>query len=191
VRAELAAGDRLSRALVLHALGAAGRAAHRDAIAAAAHGAVASLSPLDLLRRIRGDDSPEEDMPTRVETLLVLGKVPLFAELTTRQLADVAEAARWCSAAAGEALVVAGETLDALLVVAEGELVTEGGARIGRGEAVDELALVAPAVSGAVVAAQATRYLRLERVAFDELVDDVPGLGAAVCRVLGGRARAR
>jgi hypothetical protein len=31
--------------------------------------------------------------------------------------------------------------------------------------------------------------IRLERVDFEELVDDVPGLAAAVCRALGERAR--
>jgi CRP-like cAMP-binding protein len=40
-----------------------------------------------------------------------------------------------------------------------------------------------------VVAAEPTRVLRLGRVEFEELVDDVPGLAAAVCRILGARAR--
>jgi hypothetical protein len=31
--------------------------------------------------------------------------------------------------------------------------------------------------------------IRLPRVDFEELVDDVPGLAAAVCRALGERAR--
>jgi len=34
-----------------------------------------------------------------------------------------------------------------------------------------------------------TRMLRLERVDFEELVDDVPGLASAICRGLGERAR--
>jgi len=34
-----------------------------------------------------------------------------------------------------------------------------------------------------------TRVIRLDRVDFEELVDDVPGLAAAVCRALGERAR--
>jgi len=189
VRAELAFGDRLSRALVLHALGAAGRAAHRAAIAAAARDAASALSPLDLLRRITSGPRGEDDVPTRVETLLVLGKVPILAELTTRQLADVAEAARWHGAAAGETVVAAGDVVEALVVVADGEL-TAGARRLGRGAAVDELALVAPSPApDAVVAAVPTRYVRIERVDFDELIDDVPGLGAAVCRALGARLR--
>jgi len=32
-------------------------------------------------------------MPSRVETLIALGRVPLLASLSTRQLADVAERA--------------------------------------------------------------------------------------------------
>jgi hypothetical protein len=31
--------------------------------------------------------------------------------------------------------------------------------------------------------------IRLERLDFEELVDDVPGLASSVCRVLGERAR--
>jgi hypothetical protein len=31
--------------------------------------------------------------------------------------------------------------------------------------------------------------IRLERVDFEELVDDVPGLASSVCRALGERAR--
>jgi hypothetical protein len=192
VRAELAGGDRLTRALVLHALGADGRAAHRDAISAAAAGAVSALAPLELLRRINDhrDNRGDDDVPTRVETLLVLGKVPVLAELTTRQLTDLADAAHWCSAAAGELVVGDGDLLDALIVVAEGALLLEfSGRTIVAGETIDDLAVVAPITPGPVRAAHATRYLRLDRLAFDELVDDVPGLGAAVCRVLGARLR--
>jgi hypothetical protein len=36
---------------------------------------------------------------------------------------------------------------------------------------------------------RAARLIRLERPDFEELVDDVPGLAAAVCRGLGERAR--
>ena len=40
-----------------------------------------------------------------------------------------------------------------------------------------------------MIASRAARLVRLERVDFEELVDDVPGLAAAVCRALGERAR--
>jgi CRP-like cAMP-binding protein len=90
---------------------------------------------------------------------------------------------------AGEVLVTAGDPLEALVVVEDGEL-TLGTRRIGAGEVVDELACVAPqAVADDLRAVRAGRVIRLERADFEELVDDVPGLAAAICRALGERAR--
>jgi hypothetical protein len=195
VRTELGGGDRLSRALVVHALGATGRARYRDAIASAARDAARDLSPLALLRRITGveDDEPDDDVPTQVETLLLLGNVPLLAGLSTRQLAELAEAAHWDDLELGQVVVAAGELVDSLLVVAEGSLRVDdpsGPRTIGPGQVLDDLAVVAPAPAPApVVASAPTRLLRLSRVDFEELVDDVPGLAATVCRVLGARAR--
>jgi len=128
-------------------------------------------------------------MPSRVETLIALGRVPLLASLTTRQLADVAERARWAHAREGSIVVTAGDLIDALIVVDDGEL-AHGARRIGKGDVVDELACVAPiAATGDLRVVRAARLIRLERVDFEELVDDVPGLAAAVCRALGERAR--
>jgi hypothetical protein len=191
IRAELAGGDRLARALVLHALDPDARATHRDAIAAAASQAAAAANPLALLRRINDASAlGERDVPTRVETMLILGELPLLAQLTARQLGDLAGAAGWRTIRGGDLVIAAGEALDALLVVADGELAM-GDRRFGRGQAVDELAWFAPGpVADAVIATRATRIIRIERLDFDELVDDVPGLAAAVCRVLGARARA-
>jgi len=193
IRDELAGRDRLARALVLYAIGAAGRSAHRDTIARAAHAEALAASATDLLRRLTEaiDDPVDEgaDMPSRVETLIALGRVPLLAALSTRQLADVAERARWSSAARDAVVITAGDPIDALIVVEDGELQL-GDRRIGKGEVVDELACVAPVAAGHdLIAAQACRLIRLERVDFEELVDDVPGLASAVCRALGERAR--
>lgn len=193
MRSELAGRDRLARALALHAMGAAGRSAHRDTIARAAHDEAAAASPADLLRKLVTGPirQPEEetDMPSRVETLIALGKVPLLASLSTRQLADVAERARWVAVREGSVVVTSGDAIDALLVVDDGELAT-GPRRIGKGEVVDELAPFAPStLVDDLRATRPTRLIRLERVDFEELVDDVPGLAAAVCRALGERAR--
>ena len=128
-------------------------------------------------------------MPSRVETLIALGRVPLLAALTTRQLADVSERARWTTVRAGGIVATAGDPIDALIVVEDGELAM-GDRAIVKGEVVDELACVAPAAATADLrAVRACRLIRLERVDFEELVDDVPGLAAAVCRALGERAR--
>jgi hypothetical protein len=193
IRAELGGPDRLARAFVLDGLGAAGRAAHRDAIAAAAAAAAERSSPAALLRRIAGSDDADAeldaDVETRVETLIVLGKVALFAQLTTRQLADVAERARWHDLAEDAVVIAAGETVDALWIVVDGELAS-GDRTWSRDEAIDDLAVVAPRAFGAEVrATRPSRLIRLDRVDFEELLDDVPGLAPAVCRVLGARAR--
>ena len=128
-------------------------------------------------------------MPSRVETLIALGRVPLLASLTTRQLADVAERARWSHPREGAVVIAGGDLLDALIVVDDGVLAVAD-RRIGKGEVVDELACVAPAWATADLrVAQTARLIRLERADFEELVDDVPGLAAAVCRALGERAR--
>ena len=201
IREELAGRDRLARALVLHTIGAAGRSAHRDTIARAARAEAISLSPRDLVHKlsealVRDEPMPEAsledggtDMPSRVETLIALGRVPLLAALTTRQLADVAERARWAHAREGSIVITGGDMIDALIVVEDGALI-HGDRLIAKGEVVDELACTAPVAATADVrVVRAARLIRLERVDFEELVDDVPGLAAAVCRALGERAR--
>ena len=191
VRAELAGRDRLSRALVLHVLGAADRSAHRDTIARAAQSEALAASASALLRKLSSTrvDEGAEDMPSRVETLIALGRVPLLASLSTRQLADVAERARWITAREGSVVITSGDAIDALIVVEDGELALAE-RRVGKGDVVDELACVAPATAAADLKVTRTaRLIRLERVDFEELVDDVPGLASAVCRALGERAR--
>ncbi len=194
LRLELGGRDRLSRALAVHALGAAGRGEHRGAIATAAASEALATTALSLLRRVTSAvDRPhldgEPDMPSRVESLILLGRVPLLSALTTRQLGDLAERTRTRAVGANELVLGAGDVLDALVVVEAGELVL-GDRRLGPGECVDELAPVAPrALAADLRAATATRILRLERQDFEELVDDVPGLAAAICRALGDRAR--
>ncbi|HEX4452454.1 MAG TPA: cyclic nucleotide-binding domain-containing protein [Kofleriaceae bacterium] len=205
VRAELAGRDRLARALVLHAV--ADRSAYRAAIGEAARGEALAANPAELAKKLaraafgasaaeagraanaQVDDEGATEMPSRVETLIALGKIPLLATLTTRQLADVGERARWISIAADRVVVGAGDPIDALIVVADGELAF-GDRTIAAGQVVDELACVAPVVAVADLVTKApSRLVRLERVDFEELVDDVPGLAAAMCRALGERAR--
>ena len=194
IRAELAGRDRLARGLVLHLLGADDRNAHRTTIADAARAEALAISPAELLRRVSEAvaapaEEGESEMPSRVETLLALSRVPLLASLSTRQLADVAERARWVTVREGTIVLTAGDLLDALILVEDGELIASDHP-IGKGEVVDELACFAPkSLDHDLRALRATRLVRLERVDLEELVDDVPGLAAAVCRGLGERAR--
>ena len=189
IKAELTGGDPLLRPLLVRALGA-DRARYRTAIADAARAAAAEVSPLDLLRRITAPAEDGQDVPAAVEKMLLLAGLPLLAEATTPQIGALAERAEVLDLAADDILCADGERLDALVVVAEGALVM-GDRRITAGQAVDELAPMAPRpVPAAVVADGAARLVRVARVDFEELVDDEPGLAAALLRLLGERLRA-
>ena len=188
VRAELAGADPLLRHLLVRALGAE-RTRFRAAIADAARAAAAEVSPLDLLRRITEPDEDGVDVPAAVEKMVLLSSLPLLGELTTPQIAALAERAQVVDLAAGEVLHAEGERLDSLVIVADGELAI--GARIIKaGQAIDELAPMAPRpLPASVVARAPTRVVRVARVDFEELVDDEPGLAAALLRHLGERLR--
>ncbi len=188
VRAELSGADPLLRHLLVRALGAE-RSRYRTAIADAARAAAAEVSPLDLLRRITEPDEDDGDVPAAVEKMVLLSGLPLLGELTTPQIAALAERAQAVDLAAGEVLHAEGERLDALIIVADGELAV-GERRVGAGQAIDELAPMAPRpLAAAIVACAPTRVVRVARVDFEELVDDEPGLAAVLLRHLGERLR--
>ncbi len=193
VAAELASSDALGRALLLDALGAAGRAAHRGHITAAAGRAMAHRGAAPaLLARVRAGDAAADDaMPGPIETMRALGAVPLLREASSKQLADIAARARWERRAVGDVLAAGGEPLEAMLIVVEGEL-ADAAARYGAGAIIDELALVDPRPRASELrVVTAAHLLRLERADFDELLDDVAGLAPVVCRALGARLRDR
>ena len=188
VRAELTGADPLLRHLLVRALGAE-RARYRGAIADAARAAAAEVRPLDLLRRITEPDDDDRNVPAAVEKMLLLSSLPLLGDLTTPQIAALAERAQAVDLAPGEVLQAEGERLDSLVIVADGEL-RLGDTPITSGRAVDELAPMAPrALPAALVAHSPTRIVRVARVDFEELVDDEPGLAAALLRHLGERLR--
>ncbi|HUQ02477.1 MAG TPA: cyclic nucleotide-binding domain-containing protein [Kofleriaceae bacterium] len=188
VRVELAGADPLLRGLLVRALGAE-RARYRSAIADAARAAAAEVSPLDLLRRITLPDDDAGDVPAAVEKMVLLSSLPLLGELTTPQIAALAERAQVVDLAEGETLHAEGERLDSLVIVADGELAV-GDRTVATGQAVDELAPMAPRpLPASIVARAATRVVRVARVDFEELVDDEPGLAAALLRHLGERLR--
>jgi CRP-like cAMP-binding protein len=142
------------------------------------------------LRRITEPADDDRNVPAAVEKMVLLSSLPLLGELTTPQIAALAERAQTVDLADGEVLHAEGERLDALVIVADGEL-RLGERAITAGHAVDELAPMAPRpLPVALVAAVATRLVRVARVDFEELVDDEPGLAAALLRHLGERLRA-
>jgi Cyclic nucleotide-binding domain len=187
---ELRGADALSRRILLEGLPPDDLLSHRDAIAAAAHQLARAADPHRLLRRLAHAADEGADMPSPVETLLALSKVPLLSGLSTRQLDALARRTRWRSYAAGQVVAARGQPLDALLVIEDGELCC-GDRRLCAGELVDDLAWMAPRPpADDVIARRASRLLEIDRAAFEELADDVPGLGASLCRALAERLRA-
>ena len=128
-------------------------------------------------------------MPSPVELIAHLARVPLLRDASSRQLMQLAERARWLPVQPGDVLCAAGEVLEQLLLVIDGE-VAGGAERWRAGQVIDELAVVDPRpCPNELRVLQAGQVLRLDAADFLELLDDVPGLAPAVCRALGGRLR--
>lgn len=212
VRARLTSGDPVTRALVVHALGSEERARFRDDIFAAAADAAREADPLDMLQRITRDreTAPEtverNDMPRLVEAVIALSQVSLFSELTTRQLGELAEVVYWQTARPGEIVVRQGESGDAMYFVASGRLrvdvqvqnasAPDGGKRttalgvLRPGEPFGEMALFEREPRSATVSVvEKARIGRISRADFEALVDDMPSIALAICRVLSRRVR--
>jgi len=189
ITAELTGPDPLTRDLLVRALPSARRTQFRGALAAAARAVVDEISPLDLLRRVTTDDD-DDDVPPAVDVMLVLAELPALAALSTPQLAALTARGETRVYPAGAALCAEGERLDCLIVVLDGTLRC-GDRTVTRGQAVDELAALAPRAVAQVVATAPARVFRLRRLALDELIDDEPGLGAALLRYLAERVRER
>src|SRR5687767_11967555 len=120
--------------------------------------------------------------------MVALRAVALFAELGSRELADLAAIARWQTHAPGAAVDGAG---DALHVVESGRVRVEPpGEELGPGKAFGELAIFgfggeqAPA---RVTALDRTRVVVIAREDFERLCEDSPRVALGVCRALARR----
>ena len=198
VAAEIAGRDPLSRAFAVHALGQEGRARFRQEITDAATRAAQTYDAAAIVKRLVDDASFRDDMPGEVEAVLALRQVPLFAELTTRELSELASVVTWQRYAAGERVVEEGDDGDAMYFVVTGSVrVTRDGeptaiATLGPGEPFGELTLFddVPRVAS-VVADTDISVGRIARAEFGDLVDQIPGIALAICRVLSRRLRAQ
>jgi CRP-like cAMP-binding protein len=117
--------------------------------------------------------------------MIALRAVALFAELGSRELADLAAVARWQTHAAGAAVDGVG---DALHVVESGRLRVEPpGEELGPGGAFGELALFGEAPAARVTALDRSRTVVIARADFERLCDDSPRVALGVCRALARR----
>ena len=205
VRAELALGDPLTRTLVIYALGSRGRAQYRNEIADAAATAAQDFDAIAMFRKLTAGVSPqteaglEEEMPRTVETMIVLSRIPMFVELSSRQLMELAEVVKWRTVASGETIVAQGEPGSSMYFVVSGRVRVEVHesdqprdlGTLGPGEPFGEMALFeGEARSASVVAETRSRLGLIEHIDFEELLEEVPGIAIAVCRVLSRRVRA-
>lgn len=125
-----------------------------------------------------------------------LAKVPMFAGLPADERAGLAAALRWTPFAAGEVLTRQGAQANWLYVIARGECsvrVEVGGVerevgKVGAGEFFGEMSLLTGAPrSATVVALTAVECWRLDRAAFQQLLERTPEMAGEVASVLAER----
>jgi hypothetical protein len=147
--------------------------------------------------RIGEDAVPRSDegaMASRIETVLHLRALDLFARLTTRQLDALAERVVEETRAPGEAIVREGEFGDCMYVIVGGHVrVSRGGrllSRLGPGDFFGEMSLFDGETRSATASAEAeVRLLRLDRQSLFREMEDQPAIAIAVCQRLSRRLR--
>ncbi len=133
-------------------------------------------------------------MLSTVEKVLILKSVDLFSEIPGRDLARIAQVTEELVVARDETLIREGELGDSLFILVEGTVDVRKGRRavahLGSGECVGEMSLLdSEPRSATVQAAEDVRVLRLDRDAFDELMDGHVDIARGVIRVLTRRLR--
>jgi len=136
----------------------------------------------------------EVAMVEQVDIAVLLGSVPLFDRLTTRQLMELASMARPESFGAGRTLFSEGESGSTMYVIVEGRVAVQAGGRtlrtLGTHEFFGELALIDNDTRSATVTAETElRLLRLEREDFLALLEESPSVAIEFSRALARRLR--
>jgi len=139
-------------------------------------------------------DARQEFPVNKVEVMLHLRAVDLFARVRTQELSDLAALVREETYPAGGVIVREGEFGDCMYIVVDGEVrITREDkfvARITPGDFFGEMALFDSEQRFATVTAVTrVRLLRLERHELLQLIDDQPALAIAMCQTLARRVR--
>jgi CRP-like cAMP-binding protein len=130
-------------------------------------------------------------MSTPIETLRA---VPLFAELSDRDLKDLASVMQERTAEAGKELLVEGESGVGFFVILDGSATASVGGQetntLGAGDHVGEMALIdGGARSASVTAGEGLRYAGMTAWNFRPFLRDHPDVAWALLRVLVTRVR--
>ena len=136
----------------------------------------------------------ENDMVDKVEIILHLRSLDLFARLTTQELSELASVVREETFPLGGMIVREGDFGDCMYLMVEGEVhVSREGRFVGhlaRGDFFGEMALLdGETRSATATAATRVRLLRLERDDLLQLMDERPGIAIAMCQTLSRRVR--
>lgn len=191
---QLTSRDSLTRDLLLYAMDGNARSSFRKSIGSAASTAASAMDATALVKRIVADgrDTIALDVPTTLETIVALSELPLFEDLTTIQLEELAKVVDWVSLGEGETLMEQGEEATCMYFVRQGELRVQvdgqNVATLGQGEPVGEMGLFAQDQrSGRVLALVDTQLGRITREALENLIEEVPGVALRLCRAMSRR----
>ena len=121
-----------------------------------------------------------------------LRNVPLFSKLGNRELAEIEKLSTELSFSPGRELITEGQMASEFFVLVEGHAsVTKGGEKIatlGPGDMIGELALLQERPRNAtVVTDDDVVALVIDRLAFSQLLDDIPSLTRAVLEAVAHR----
>jgi CBS domain-containing protein len=132
--------------------------------------------------------------PDLIERVWILGALDVFARLTSEQLSRIALVARGEQHAAGALIYMAGAAPTAMFVVRRGRVCLEReGERVATVRAGGDFgtsALFDPEPRGTAARAESdAMVLRIDRRAFDELIDEYPDVARGIFRSLAQHVR--
>jgi CRP/FNR family cyclic AMP-dependent transcriptional regulator len=126
------------------------------------------------------------------DTIEMVRKVPMFAELDVDELRWVADLATGFEVPAGSVLLERGQPGSGMFIITEGTVVVElpkGPVELGPGEFVGELPLLADGITriARVRARTPVKGLAISRMAFQELLERQPRVAVGMLPVLARR----
>jgi CRP-like cAMP-binding protein len=133
------------------------------------------------------------DRPTTREWENVLGALPLFSALSTRNRRQIATLAQFVWFAPGDVVVQAGEPGDAFYLIVSGKAKLEGkprGRALGAGDFFGEMALIdGQPRSATITATTELQAMMLPRRSFMKVLEQEPRLALTLMSELAARVR--
>jgi CRP/FNR family transcriptional regulator, cyclic AMP receptor protein len=146
--------------------------------------------PTPIVNSLAGRDW---NRPSAKDWAAVLAALPLFAQISKRQLRKIAELARVTDYDTNAVVMHEGDPGDSLHVVLSGRARVLGKPRariLKTGDYFGEMALIDGAPRSATIAADGElQTMRIPRKPFMRLVDREPSIGVAMLQELAGRVR--